>query len=404
MQSWFGHGEPAAGVSGVLHATAYLQQQCELPIMHLRALNPHVTSALAAAPAASAALAGGAPEGGIRAPRQLAPKPMSRASATAAVGADGQSYEQRTVGVSAFAFQGTNAHVLLQAAPVATTAADVEVTSTRDGAMAWQKEQLWVVPPVSAFVGRAVASPQIPGGGSNGNGIPLGAMAAFETSPAHPALAAVAGSLLLRGRHVLPPSMLISVAATAVRVLATASAAADPDEAVVLADGVLGAPMTMSRDTLLAASLLVTVDCCSGAVAVGRLQPSKAKSKLLLEAVAAATVPARVTSDVDSTTTGIDSHTSSPAMAVLQSLARQALPSATATSSTATALNSTIGGNRLQYAHISKPAGDMEADVAGCCMAEAALQLQVMGGQGWLTGFDGWVCPPRWVGAREDGG
>lgn len=45
-KSWVGHSEPAAGIAGIAHAQLALQHQLQLPILHLREVNPHVTSAL----------------------------------------------------------------------------------------------------------------------------------------------------------------------------------------------------------------------------------------------------------------------------------------------------------------------------------------------------------------------
>jgi 3-oxoacyl-(acyl-carrier-protein) synthase len=89
----FGHAEPGAGIVGIFHTLFAQQQQSQLPIMHLRELNPLVGSVLEAAAAANAAR--------LRAfhmPRQAGPAVLSAAQ----IG-DGAGFR---TGISAFAFQG----------------------------------------------------------------------------------------------------------------------------------------------------------------------------------------------------------------------------------------------------------------------------------------------------------
>jgi hypothetical protein len=75
-------------MAGIAHALWALQQQAQLPIMHLRTINPMVASMLESSTA-------GAAQGGIYMPRQAGP--AARTSLLGLVVA-------RT-GVSAFAFQ-----------------------------------------------------------------------------------------------------------------------------------------------------------------------------------------------------------------------------------------------------------------------------------------------------------
>ena len=86
-KSWMGHSEPAAGVAGLVHAQLALTQSLQLPLLHLQHVNDYVAAAM------------GKLGTGWDAPRQLAAMPAAQAA----------------IGTSAFAFQGTNAHVLLQA-------------------------------------------------------------------------------------------------------------------------------------------------------------------------------------------------------------------------------------------------------------------------------------------------
>ena len=132
-KSSIGHSEPAAGVMNMLHACAAQQSIATLPILHLHSLNPHITSAFDQSAA----------KGKLHLPRQ----------ATAMVAAPGGT--QIVSGVSAFAFQGTNAHVLLQgAAPRG--AGQFRPTQS---SLIWQQSRHWLAPQphtlLTAFVKHA---------------------------------------------------------------------------------------------------------------------------------------------------------------------------------------------------------------------------------------------------------
>lgn len=47
-KSGIGHTEPAAGMSGLVHAAAAAASQTALPVVHLRALNPYLVGTLEA--------------------------------------------------------------------------------------------------------------------------------------------------------------------------------------------------------------------------------------------------------------------------------------------------------------------------------------------------------------------
>lgn len=91
-------------------------------IMHLSAVNHHISTILD-----MSASRGGS--SGWHLPRQ--------ASAAAA---------GITTGISSFAFQGTNAHALLQQHTVAATAA------TRSALVTWSRQRAWVAPPTHALL------------------------------------------------------------------------------------------------------------------------------------------------------------------------------------------------------------------------------------------------------------
>ena len=90
---WLGHAESGAGMVGVAHAALSVAHAATLGITHLRELNPYVTSTLRTSSEAAWCL-----------PRQTFALPSISAASEA------------VCGLSSFAFQGTNAHAVLQAA------------------------------------------------------------------------------------------------------------------------------------------------------------------------------------------------------------------------------------------------------------------------------------------------
>ena len=87
----FGHLEAAAGIAGIAKVVLALQHGEIPPHLHFHAMNPHIET-------------GGAP---IVVPTALTPWPAMKGGADA----------RRVAGVSSFGFGGTNAHVVLEAAP-----------------------------------------------------------------------------------------------------------------------------------------------------------------------------------------------------------------------------------------------------------------------------------------------
>lgn len=91
-KSWLGHSESGAGMVGVAHAMLSLQHSAVLGISHLRQVNPYVSSAL-----------GGR---GKHKPGPFAEWYISRGTAAMPMSS--------RCGVSSFAFQGTNAHAVIE--------------------------------------------------------------------------------------------------------------------------------------------------------------------------------------------------------------------------------------------------------------------------------------------------
>jgi acyl transferase domain-containing protein len=113
-KGFLGHTEPAAGVVSLTMAVTTLQNLAQLPIMHLRTLNPHVAAIMGAAP------------GSVTLPRQ----------GGALAGAN----LQPCTGLSSFAFQGTNAHAVVEASTTA------QASTTAGVPVSWRQQRQWVLP------------------------------------------------------------------------------------------------------------------------------------------------------------------------------------------------------------------------------------------------------------------
>jgi acyl transferase domain-containing protein len=127
-KSWLGHAEPAAGLAGLLFAFHAAGHNATLQLMHLRSVNPYVCSSLdEAAHKVSAML-----------PKQPGGLPASH-------------MQRLTYGVSAFAFQGTNAHALVHAAEE--DAGRMSPASHADAKhAAWERRRHYVVPEASLLL------------------------------------------------------------------------------------------------------------------------------------------------------------------------------------------------------------------------------------------------------------
>ena len=138
-KSWLGHSEPAAGAVGIAHMCLAFAQQAALPIMHLRSINPHVQPMLGPLSALHSS---------VYMPRQPAGMQHSGGHSSAAPGL--------VAGVSAFAFQGTNAHVIMQAASGSHQQAGPPAASTIRPLHCRQRH--WIAAPAHAMLLHAGAS------------------------------------------------------------------------------------------------------------------------------------------------------------------------------------------------------------------------------------------------------
>ena len=135
-KSWVGHSEPAAGVVSMAHLCLAFAHQAALPVMHLRTINPHMHPMLHP---------GRAGHRGVHIPRQTG-------------GLIGKASIPLMAGVSAFAFQGTNAHVIMAAATAADSGPPAACSPM---AGVFQQQRHWVAPIPHAMLLTAQTSSKV---------------------------------------------------------------------------------------------------------------------------------------------------------------------------------------------------------------------------------------------------
>ena len=201
-KSWLGHAEPAAGIVGMLHGQTLLSQAAALPISHLRSLNPMVGGIMEAAAA----------QGGLQRKPWFMPRQLAGRPSCVSVG------EQAVVGTSAFAYQGTNAHVLLSK-PLATSSivSDAGTENAGFGHLPWAAQRLWVLPQLSSLMQMAwVKSSQLKS---------LAPEVVLVSKLAEPRLAFL-WDHMVGGKVLLPGAAMLEAAAAAGRVLLSSAASA----------------------------------------------------------------------------------------------------------------------------------------------------------------------------------
>ena len=125
-KSFMGHAEPAAGIVGLSRLSMMLQSSVLDPFITLRNINPHVSATIGSFSGYS-----------VFAPRQV----IATASDKMKIG-----------GVSAFAFQGTNAHAVVKEVVLEVTAESVNAIL--------QPERYWVLPPAHPFGQKFIKLPK----------------------------------------------------------------------------------------------------------------------------------------------------------------------------------------------------------------------------------------------------
>lgn len=120
-KSCYGHAEPVAGSIGMMQAALQLAMQRSKPVARLTAINPYVASTLSEFCSVG----------------HVAPYIPRQDAAEVTVPPLSDTRAQQTMGISSFAFQGTNAHVLL-----ASTGAFPAACHSMEGA-SWRRQRFW---------------------------------------------------------------------------------------------------------------------------------------------------------------------------------------------------------------------------------------------------------------------
>ncbi len=130
-KSWVGHAEPGAGLAGLLLAKHTATQATAIPLLHLRAVNPYVANTLEENSKNFGRVA--------LLPKQFGPQ----------IGSSGRA-ESRNVGVSAFAFQGTNAHAVVKSSFFTSEERNSDVP------LPWKKRRHYVLPEAHLLLQTAI--------------------------------------------------------------------------------------------------------------------------------------------------------------------------------------------------------------------------------------------------------
>jgi acyl transferase domain-containing protein len=244
-KSGIGHTEPAAGLAGVVHAVLASTRRMALPVLHLRTLNPYLDSTLAGVSSS------------INIPRQ----PRGALLSSSAPGSSSSSSSSSSfgncliTGVSSFAFQGTNAHLLLAAGSTSSAAATAAVTAAaQQRQQLMQQKYLSVLAPPHSLVYSAAAALS----GSSRS-------VQFEVQLSHPSVAWLFDHIV-GGRPVLPGAAYLEVALAAGRQLLGSGYATD----LALAAVSISAPLVLSEGPAAAAKvqLQVVVDPATGVLSI----------------------------------------------------------------------------------------------------------------------------------------
>lgn len=245
-KSRVGHAEPAAGAVGMLQAMGQLQQNSSRAITHLTRMNNYITGIYSELQAAGAQVPWAPRQDGLAVLRT-------------------QGHWEQAIGVSSFAFQGTNAHIILGALGEAVSQADCAGLSQPRG-LAWDRKRYWYCLPAAHLLDVARFS------GKSHQGTLI-----FHTSLNKPALAYLIDHWV-QDRALFPAAAMLETLFAAGR----AAAAADGEGAPSLQGATIATPLVLQTGA--AAALQCLVDQRSGAMS---LETQRGMAKVLHMAVAA---------------------------------------------------------------------------------------------------------------------
>jgi acyl transferase domain-containing protein len=165
-KSHMGHAEPAAGGVGLQRALVSIGCLATVGTLHLSEVNPYVVGAL-----------------------EQCSSPLAWMPRT-----PGAQFTAKNVGISGFAFQGSNAHLIVGRGGEMKTggqSASTSITNYEQKAVPWRRTAQWFIPPSRAFSVRARISN------------PLDASVMVECDLQHPGLAYLYQHQV-NGRSILP--------------------------------------------------------------------------------------------------------------------------------------------------------------------------------------------------------
>lgn len=226
-------------------------------ILHLSEVNRHVATILGMSAAKSAAP-------GWHLPRASSPAVLDGAASIVA-------------GVSSFAFQGTNAHALVQQAPNAAAPA-----TAPPGLAMWSKQRVWVAPPVHILLQTAAAS----GGGRFAR--KQAAAVAMEAALSAPQLGFFWQHLVL-GLAVFPATAFLEMANGASRQLLNSNDLAGS----ALRSAVFATPLVLPAPAATAVLVWCVVQAAAGTAQVSSAAGAAAQHRTHFYASVASVAPAR---------------------------------------------------------------------------------------------------------------
>ena len=239
-KSHIGHCEPGAGIIGIVSAMSRLGAVTVSSLQHLRTLNPHVEAIVKRLE----------PGDDAQTPRVCTISMPRQRIASALTLCENEGFAARMVcGVSGFAFQGTNAHVLAQKAHAPSSCVAIDAMALR----MWNRTRSWYMPPLHVMVTRVFHDIRM---GDDA----LRSAASISESPALSDMC----DHLVSGRAILPGAAHIEVARAAAQQLVSASAGS-----LGMCGIVFSAPLDLNGDGV--------VECCldfRGGVSVGTVRPS----------------------------------------------------------------------------------------------------------------------------------
>eukprot|EP00889_Picochlorum_renovo_P002070 jgi/Picre1/29100/NNA_004493.t1 len=215
-KSWMGHAEPAAGLAGLVHAQTATGADLSLPMLHLVHMNPYVSAVFDSA------------EQAVSIPRQSAGTNLS------------------VIGTSAFAFQGTNAHVILSSTDRYASKSKPKLVGDKRNLML-QKKHLWLVPSVFRFLQRTTCRRK----------------ATILSVDLRASQNSYLWDHMVQGRHIFPGAGYFEMSNSAARLLTGESST------IALLDSSIPSALVMNPAEKVQSELIISINPHSGILEIG---------------------------------------------------------------------------------------------------------------------------------------